>query len=241
MPLNNKSVIVTGAAKGIGRAIVESCLAAGAEVWAIDCNKEALQELNQNLDIEALKTEVLDITDEAAVKELMSHVFSSNDIWGLVNNAGIYKGKKLANYTVEEMRLVLEVNVMGAMLLSQQFAQHKKNRAGVIVNLSSVSGQDHSSDTVYGVSKAALLGLTKSCAVDFSPYLRVNAVCPGVVLTDMMKDIPTEKLAEYRKNELLDEVVTAEDVANTVEFLLSNAGAHYTGATFDLNNGGYRR
>jgi 3-oxoacyl-[acyl-carrier protein] reductase len=83
--------------------------------------------------------------------------------------------------------------------------------------------------------------LTKSNALNFSPYIRVNAVAPGVVETPMMSVIPKKRLKAYHKHELIDTPIQPEDVANTVVFLLSDAAKHYTGAVFDINNGCYLR
>ena len=111
----------------------------------------------------------------------------------------------------------------------------------MIVNMSSVSGIEGSSDAIYGLSKAAILGLTKSCAMNFSPYIRVNAVAPTMVNTPMMGVIPDWRKEEYLSHELIHTPVMPEDVADTVVFLLSDKSKHYTGATFDINNGGYLR
>ena len=109
------------------------------------------------------------------------------------------------------------------------------------MNLSSVSGQEGSSDAIYGSSKAAILGLTKSCVMNFSPYIRVNAVAPTIVNTSMMDTIPEWRKKEYLSHQLIDTPVLPEDVADTVVFLLSDKTRHYTGATFDINNGSYLR
>jgi len=90
---------------------------------------------------------------------------------------------------------------------------------------------------VTGAGKAALVGLTKSCALKFSPHIRVNAVAPGIVETDLFANIPEEAIQRYRNAELVKKPLRPEDVANTVSFLLSEAGRNYSGTVFDLNNG----
>lgn len=117
----------------------------------------------------------------------------------------------------------------------------EKKHQGIIVNMSSVSGMEGSSDAIYGLSKAAILGFTKSCAMNFSPYIRVNAVAPTMVSTPMMDHIPDWRKEEYTNHQLIPEPLKAEDVAYTVLFLLSKRSRHYTGATFDINNGCYLR
>lgn len=165
------------------------------------------------------------------------------DVEGLVNNAGIYLAKNIVNYQIDEINKVLDINIKGCIYFSQLFGKkmmHSKSK-GVIVNMSSVSGMEGSSDAIYGASKAAIIGLTKSCAMNFSPYIRVNAVAPTMVNTSMMETIPNWRKEEYLSHQLIETPVMPEDIANTVVFLLSDKTKHYTGATFDINNGGYLR
>jgi len=151
--------------------------------------------------------------------------------------------KNILDYKVDEIDKVLDINVKGFIYLSQMFGKKlfQSQRKGVIVNMSSVSGMEGSSDAIYGLSKAAILGLTKSCAMNFSPYIRVNAVAPTMVNTPMMGTIPDWRKEEYLSHHLINMPVLPEDVADTVVFLLSDKAKHYTGATFDINNGGYLR
>lgn len=166
-----------------------------------------------------------------------------SDVNALVNNAGIYLGRNLLDYSTQEIDRVIDINVKGAIYFSQYFGKltfgHK--RKGVIVNISSISGQEGSSDAIYGASKAAILGLTKSCAMNFAPFVRVNAVAPTIVSTEMMKVIPQWRQDEYLEQHLLKDKLLPEDVAETVIFLLSEQSRCYTGATFDINSGGYLR
>lgn len=151
--------------------------------------------------------------------------------------------KNILDYQVDEIDKVLDINVKGFIYFSQMFGKKlfQSHRKGVIINMSSVSGMEGSSDAIYGLSKAAILGLTKSCAMNFSPYIRVNAVAPTMVNMPMMGMIPNWRKEEYLGHQLIDTPVLPEDVADTVIFLLSDNAKHYTGATFDINNGGYLR
>jgi 3-oxoacyl-[acyl-carrier protein] reductase len=236
----HRKVIVTGAAAGIGLAVTEHCLAAGYQVIACDIDCVGLERLRERADKSRLMTHQIDVADHAQVEGLVDRIDDATD---LVNNAGIYLGKSLLEYSVKEMRQVIETNCMGPLYLSRSFGQAlvSKQQTGSIVNISSVSAHDGSSDAVYGMSKAAILGLTKSCALNFAPHIRVNAVAAGLVSTKMLASIPVWRLEEYRRDELIREAILPEDVATTVGFLLSYQGAHYTGAIFDLNNGQYRR
>ncbi|MDT3427035.1 3-oxoacyl-[acyl-carrier protein] reductase [Paenibacillus forsythiae] len=165
------------------------------------------------------------------------------DADSLVNNAGIYLARSILDYQEDEIDKVMDINIKGAVYFSQLFGRRmlRNRQKGTIVNMSSVSGMEGSSDAIYGLTKAALLGLTKSCAMNFSPYIRVNAVAPTMVDTSMMEAIPDWRKKEYLSHQLIPEPVLPGDVAETVLFLLSDKSRHYTGATFDLNNGGYLR
>lgn len=242
--LKNKKIIITGAASGIGREIVNQCLREGASVIACDMNEQALHHLSSMYVHESLHTYQLDVSKYEEVASFFLNMESEHsDVDGLVNNAGIYLAKNIMDYHEDEIDKVLDINVKGFVYFSQMFGKKliQRHRKGVIVNMSSVSGIEGSSDAIYGLSKAAILGLTKSCAMNFSPYIRVNAVAPTMVHTPMMETIPDWRKEEYASHQLIDTPVMPEDVADTVVFLLSEKSKHYTGATFDINNGGYLR
>lgn len=192
--LKNKKIIVTGAASGIGKAVVKQCLDEGATVIACDINAEALMDLKQTLvNDNYLYTYQLDVSKYDEIDEFFKYVEAEHsDINGLVNNAEIYLGQNIMNYQVNEIDKVIDINVKGYIYFTKFFGKNlfQSQRQGVIVNISSVSGIEGSSDAVYGCSKAAILGLTKSSAMNFSPYIRVNAVAPTVVNTPMMVTIP---------------------------------------------------
>jgi 3-oxoacyl-[acyl-carrier protein] reductase len=157
----------------------------------------------------------------------------------LVNNAGIYLGKGILDYSSEEISKVFDINLKGAAYCSKFFGESllKRGVSGSIVNISS-SSIHGGSDPIYSASKAGLIGLTKSCALKFSPYVRVNAVAPGIVVdTELAGNIPPEVLDLYRARELIKTPLTPRDVANTVGFLMSDSSRSYTGAVFELNNG----
>ncbi|QQK79287.1 SDR family oxidoreductase [Salicibibacter cibi] len=242
--LKDQKVIITGAASGIGKETVKQCLYEGAEVIACDIDN-SIYDLSQSIEHEkGLYTYQIDVSDYDGVSKFFSHIEGNHsDINGLVNNAGMYLAKNVLDYQEDEMDQVMAVNVKGAVLFSKWFGKKlmEEQRKGIIVNMSSVAGIEGSSDAIYGATKAAILGLTKSCAMNFSPYVRVNAVAPTMVNTPMMETIPDWRKGEYLSDQLIDTPVLSEDVANTVIFLLSEKSRHYTGATFDLNNGGHLR
>lgn len=243
--LKNRKIIITGAASGIGKEIVKQCLIEGASVIACDINEYSLHSLKQSMDNpNFLHTYQLDVSKYKEVANFFIYVESEHsDVDSLVNNAGVYLAKNILDYQEDEIDKVLNINVKGFIYFTQMFAKKllQNQRKGVIVNMSSVSGIEGSSDAIYGISKAAILGLTKSSAMNFSPYIRVNAVAPTMVNTPMMGSIPDWRKKEYLNHQLIDTPVMPEDVADTVIFLLSDKSKHYTGATFDINNGGYLR
>lgn len=192
--LKNRKIIITGAASGIGKEMVKQCLQEGAAVIACDINEDSLHELKQAMNgHEFLYTYPLDVSKYEEAVSFFAYVESEHaDADSLVNNAGIYLAKNILDYQEDEIDQVLNINVKGFIYFTQMFGQQlfSNQRKGVIVNMSSVSGIEGSSDAIYGTSKAAILGLTKSSAMNFSPYIRVNAVAPTIVNTPMMGVIP---------------------------------------------------
>lgn len=243
--LKNRKIIITGAASGIGKAVSLKLAKQGVTIYAVDINEKELEKLKREKYGEKIQTYIVDVS----VPEQVEHFFITLDqekIFpdSLVNNAGIYLAKSILDYENNEIDRVFNVNIRSAVLFSKYFAKRiiaDKRNACCIVNISSVAGQEASSDAVYGLSKAALIGLTKSNALNFSPYIRVNAVAPGIVDTNMMSIIPKERLEFYREGELVNSPIQPDDVANTILFLLSDAAKHYSGAVFDINNGCYLR
>jgi len=230
------NIIVTGAGKGIGRAIAHQLLADGARVYAVDREEALLSSLNAEFG-STLECCQLDVTDYGAVEKFYRSL-AGLPLFGLVNNAGILLGKSLFEYSPEEVARVIDVNLKGAIYFSRFFGHDLLSRKaeGCIVNLSSSSIYG-GADPVYSATKAALVGLTKSCALKFAPYLRVNSVAPGIVETDLFAAISADAVQRYRHAELVKKPLRPQDVARTVGFLMSEGGRNYTGAVFDLNNG----
>ncbi len=231
-----KSIIITGGARGLGSAVTAKVIKEGYQAIAIDLNNAALEELKVNHP-ENLVCYELDVSDYDGAAALFEDI-TRFDLLGLVNNAGIYPGKSILEYSPEEIAKVLDVNLKGAIYMTRFFARYmiEKRKEGAIVNISSSSVYG-GSDAVYSASKAALIGLTKANAKNFSPYIRVNAINPGIVMTDIFEGIPEHILQWYRENELVKKPITPESVAESVFFLLSEKSQNYTGAVFELNNG----
>lgn len=242
--MSARTIVVTGVAGGIGRAIAEACLRDGYDVAGVDASATALDVLRAALPAGRFRSYVADVSKPAEVEAVFAHLADQNVVaTDLVNNAGVYLARDLMAYTATDMQRVVAVNCLGAAYFSKAFARQLflSEHLGSIVNIASVAGQDGGSDAIYGMTKAALIGLTKSCALNWAPRVRVNAVAPGIVNTTMGADVPEERRAHYRDAELIKEAIEPVDVAETVAFLLGDRARHYTGAVFDLNNGVYRR
>ncbi|MEU2871013.1 SDR family oxidoreductase [Streptomyces olivoreticuli] len=238
-------VIVTGGANGVGRALVRRCLDDGMTVIACDIDEPGLKALADEHAGRPLDTHVCDVADHAACDVFMDRVLADHpDVDGLVNNAGLYLGQPVWDYDDPTMERVVGVNVMGPIWLSRRFAGHllPEKRRGAIVNLASVAGEVGSSDALYGTVKAGVIGLTKSNAMNFAPYIRVNVVSPGLIVNTAIADrIPGYRYAEYKRQEQLDGDILPEDVANVCAYLLSDQSKTLTGSLLRADNGCYPR
>lgn len=242
--LENKKVIITGAAAGIGRATVKKCIENGADVIATDINKEGLVELQKEFGEDRVKIFDFDVAYFENIVKFFEELKKENiEFDCLVNNAGVYLGKSIFDYTDEEIDKVLSINLKSLIYFSREFAKDKVDteNGGVIVNVSSVSGEAGTSEVVYGATKAGVTGLTKSSAIKFSPNIRVNAIAPGVTNTALIDNIPESRMKMHDDKDLVKERIQPENIADAILFLLSNDSRHCTGMTVDVNNGYYLR
>ncbi len=242
--MTTRTVIVTGAAQGIGKAIVNEVLKRGWSVIALDKNDKRLDALKAELPKDPgegrLRCQRLDVTQLPEIETFFADLASSSvDIYGLVNNAGIFPGISFLEYSPTDINAVLSVNLLGPIYMTQWFARllKPKKQTGVIVNIASIAGQIGSADAIYGISKSGLIGLTKTTAMALAPEIRVNAVAPSMVQTELIKNVSKERHEVFKRGELLKSTLLPEDIADTVWFLLSDQSKHYTGAVLDINNG----
>ncbi|MDH4248555.1 MAG: 3-oxoacyl-[acyl-carrier-protein] reductase [Deltaproteobacteria bacterium] len=245
MNLQGKIALVTGAGRGIGKAIALDLAAAGADVIITNRNK-ALGDATR-AEVEALGRKCLavqaDVADptqvEAMIKTALEQ-FSRVDI--LVNNAGITKDNLFMRMTEEDWREVMRVNLDGMFHVTRAVIRGMvKQRFGRIVNLTSVVGFTGNAGQVnYSSSKSAAIGFTKSLAKELgSRGITCNAVAPGFIETDM-----TESLNEQQKKAILDQVPlgrmgTVQDIARAVRFLVSEDAAYVSGTVLHVNGGMY--
>ena len=242
--LKNKSVIITGGSRGIGKAIAEKFAQNGANL-AITCIKitdEAL-ELVKNIESLGVKAKVYesDASDfESAIKlaENVFNDFGSIDV--LVNNAGITKDNLLLRMSEEDFNDVMKVNMNSVFNNTKAvLRQMLKQKNGSIINLSSVVGvKGNAGQSNYSSSKAAIIGFTKSVALELgSRNIRCNAIAPGFIETEMTRALQQDQINEWAESIPLKRSGKPEDVANTTLFLASDMSSYITGQVMNVCGG----
>lgn len=245
MSLDGKVAIVTGASRGIGRAIALKLAREGACVVVTATTEETAR--NTAAEIEVLGQKALalavDVADPSAVEAMFAAAvgaFGKVDI--LVNNAGITKDGLLLRMKDADWDAVIDVNLKGAFNCVREAAKlMTKARSGRIVNISSVVGQMGNAGQInYCASKAGMIGLTKSAARELAKRgITVNAVTPGFIETDMTA-VLSDKVREGLLQQIpLERLGTPDDVANAVFFLVSPMGDYITGHVLSVNGGMY--
>ncbi len=241
--LNGQVALVTGAGRGIGRAIALRIARAGALVICTDVMDPSETADIITKDGHAAEGMVFDVTSAKVVDEAVKSVHAKHgriDI--LVNNAGITRDQLLVRMKPEEWRRVLDINLDGVFTMTQPVARiMMRQRSGRIVSISSVVGlMGNAGQCNYAASKAGLIGFTKSLARELgSRGITVNAVAPGYIQTPM-----TDKLTDAQREALLKSLAiprlgTAEDVAEAVAFLVGPGGSYITGTVLNVSGGLY--
>lgn len=242
MKLRGKTAIVTGGAKGIGLQTVKKFLEEGANVVLLDLNREDIVEAFESLETSSkLKTFIGDVTNKDDIQQLVSFTkehFGRIDI--LVNNAGITADAQLLKMEEEAWDQVIDVNLKGVFLVTQAVAKEMKEQAsGVILNASSIVGRfGNFGQTNYAASKFGVIGLTKTWARELGRFnIRVNAVAPGFILTDMTKKMPEKVLNSMKEKSVLKQLGEPEDIANAYAFLASDEAKYITGTVLNVDGG----
>jgi len=241
--LQGNVALVTGGARGIGRAIVLELASRGADVIVTDIDQTGAEKTASEAAALSVKTfavsgDVSNADDVAGMITKSMDVFGKIDI--LVNNAGITRDNLLMRLTEEDWDLVLKVNLKGAYLCTKSILRPMmKNRRGKIINIASVVGiMGNAGQSNYAASKAGLIGFTKSIAKEVgSRNIQVNCVAPGFIETEM-----TKKLNEDVKKAFLDSIPlrragSPEDVARVVAFLASSDADYITGQVINIDGG----
>ena len=242
--LAGKSVLVTGGSRGIGRAIVELFADEGANVtFFYKGNAAAAQDVVAKLreagrDVHAVQADVTDAAACNAAVERLTERTERIDV--LVNNAGVIRDNPLAALDDDDIRTVLDTNVGGVFNVTRAVVPYMvMQRAGTIVNLSSVAGDKGGrGQTNYAASKGAVNAFTRALAVELAPRrIRVNAVAPGVIDTEMSQNVREMAGDEAKARILLKRFGTAQDVAYAVWFLASDYANYVTGQVFHVDGG----
>lgn len=224
------SVVVTGAAGGIGRAITATLATHGLTVVAVDMSP-ALAELEGVVPVQVDLT-----TDEGVAKVRESVEGHETPLVGLVNNAGITRDARLVNMGDDDFRKVIDVNLGAAYRLATALAP-LMSIGGSVVNIASRAYLGNFGQFNYTMSKGGLVGLTRALALSLAPGVRVNAVAPGLIRTEMAMAIPADVLEKMVAAIPADRMGTPEDVADAVWWLLSDKSGYVTGEVVVVGGG----
>ena len=230
-----KIALVTGSARGIGRAVVERLASEGAEmVISCDMGEAVYEEKN-------VRHEILNVTDRAAIAAFVAKIqeeFGRIDI--LVNNAGITKDALLVRMTEDQWDAVIDVNLKGVFNMTQAVAQiMTKQKSGSIVTLSSVVGlYGNIGQTNYAATKDGVITMTKTWAKELGRKgVRANCVAPGFIVTPMTENLPEKVIEGMKAATPLGKMGMPEDIANAILFLASDEASFITGETLAVTGG----
>jgi NAD(P)-dependent dehydrogenase (short-subunit alcohol dehydrogenase family) len=244
-----KVVVITGGARGIGKACAERFAQEGARVAVMDIDQAAAKATAAEIDGLALHC---DVSSPDSVQAAFQAVI---DVWGRVDvlcaNAGVYRGGPLVEVALADWQLTLDVNLTGAMLCCQAVAPAMvKQRGGSIVLMSSMAGKTSWPATAaYSASKTGIIGLMRSVAQELAPYnVNCNAVCPGNVLTDMLLGVartitedegmtPEEWVASRAQDNPMRRLAKVEEIASVVAFLASDEARYVNGQAIEVDGG----
>lgn len=240
--LTGRVAVVTGSSRGIGLAIVRRLHAEGASVVVNGRNAHAVAEAAQPLGQRAIGV-AADVSTEAGAKRLIAAAaaeFGSVDI--LVNNAGIASVESAERISARQWRRVIDLNLTGAFLCSQQAARRMLiGRGGTIVNVASITSfVAFPKRVAYAVSKAGLVMMTKVMAIEWAPKIRVVALAPGYTKTEMMEELfrlGKADLASLERRTPMGRLVSVEEVADAALFLASDEASFITGETLVVDGG----
>jgi 3-oxoacyl-[acyl-carrier protein] reductase len=240
--LSDGVAIVTGGSRGIGRAIVELLAAAGMDV-VLSYRQDAVAAAEVVVAGKGLRitAEPLDVRDAAACTAFVEKVVDrTGRVDLLVNNAGVIRDNPLTIIDEEELRVVMETNMTGTFNMARAVAPHMISaRRGKIINISSVAGEKGGrGQTNYAASKGAINGFTRSLAVELAPRgITVNAVAPGVIETEMSREVRERAATEVLSRILLRRIGRPADVAYAVWFLASRYADYITGEILHVDGG----
>jgi 3-oxoacyl-[acyl-carrier protein] reductase len=236
------TIVVTGGSRGLGLAIAQTAVRAGFRVVAIarKPGEQLTAAIAEHGD--ALAFEACDLSDVAAFPALARTLRQKHGaIYGLVNNAGIGTAGILSNMPDAAIQQLIQLNVVSPITLTKYLVRPMMTaQAGRVINISSiVANTGYSGLSAYSASKAALIGFTRSLARELGGLgITVNAIAPGFVETEMTHDLDEKQLGQIQRRSALKRLATADDVANTARFLLSDEARNMTGTVLTVDAGG---
>ncbi len=243
--LKGKNAIITGARRGIGRATVECFAKYGANIWA--CARKPDEDFEADMAGLAktygvwIRPVYFDLTDDEQMKAAVKGIREQKaSIDVLVNVAGVLYDALLPMISKEKARTLMDVNFFGSLSLTQLVSRMMmRQRKGSIVNIASYLGIDgNAGQTVYSASKAAVINMTKSLAKELSAYgIRVNAIAPGVVQTDMTGNLSQDTMEQLVARSYLHRAAQPVEIANAIAFLASDIASYITAQTLRVDGG----
>ena len=227
----NGTIVVTGAARGIGRAIAEKMASTG-PVTVIGVDVAAELALS-----ESITPVQMDLTSADGPRVVREAVEASGaPLVGLVNNAGITRDARLVNMADDEFAAVLEINLGAAFRLTTELAPVMSD-GGSVVNIASRAYLGNFGQFNYSMSKGGVVGMTRAMALTLAPHVRVNAVAPGLIASEMSMAIPEEIREKMIESIPLDRMGTPDEIANTVWWLLTPLSSYITGEVIVVGGG----
>lgn len=237
--LKDKVAIITGAAKGIGFSTAQRFAGEGAIVILADMNLESVK--GAAAQIPSAQAYAMNVTDRASIQAVVDQVMQKHgriDI--LINNAGITQDARLVKMTEAQFDAVIDVNLKGVFNCTQLIVPHMlEAKSGAIVNASSVVGiYGNFGQTNYSATKFGVIGFTKTWARELGPKgIRVNAICPGFIATEMVKAMPENILQDIERRSWLGRLGTPEEIASVYLFLASNEASFINGVALEVSGG----
>ncbi len=243
--MEEKVVLVTGSSKGIGAACINKFASHNYNVVInYNTDKESAVKLKDEVEnkygVKALVIKC-DVSNELEVKEMVQKIINEfGHIDCLVNNAGIAIDTTFEDKTVENFRKIIDVNLIGTFIVSKEVGKYMQDRkCGSIINVSSTNGIDtiYPESLDYDASKAGVISLTKNLALVYAPYIRVNAVAPGWVNTEMNKELDKDFIKEEEEKILLGRFGNPDEIAKVIYFLASDDASYINSEIIRIDGG----